>query len=208
MKIGEPFNPWRGACRFYPPDIVSKLGRTTVLGTHRRFTASHKHLYTLLVRRWGREGPCYPSYKSLAAAMGCSVRAVKMWIEDLEAFGLVRHHRRGRGEGGDGLSNEYSFLWHAVFEVQKPSVMKCKPGEFEVQEPAALKCKNRPPLYSEETRTRETRTTETQPASQPADPQFDEELKRHINGYRHPAGAGWTAVPEWVCRMGHCSKSW
>ena len=48
--------------------------------------------------------------------------------------------------------------------------------------------KNGPRLYSEETRSSETRTTETQPASQLAEPQFVEELKQQINGYRQRAG--------------------
>ena len=26
-KIGEPFNPWREACGFYPPEIVGRISK-------------------------------------------------------------------------------------------------------------------------------------------------------------------------------------
>lgn len=53
MKIGEPFNPWRGSCGFYAPDVVSRLGPVVILGTRRKLSHGHKCLYILLVRRWG-----------------------------------------------------------------------------------------------------------------------------------------------------------
>src|SRR6266700_4825198 len=88
-QIGQPFNPWRGACGFYTPDPVSRLGAVVVLGTRRKLSHGHKRLYTLLVRRWGREGPCYPGQENLAHELGSSERAVRMWIEDLEACGCI-----------------------------------------------------------------------------------------------------------------------
>ena len=66
MKIGDSFNPWRGACGFYAPDVLSRLGPLVILGTRRKLSHGHKQLYTLLVRRWGRDGPCFPNYESLA----------------------------------------------------------------------------------------------------------------------------------------------
>jgi Helix-turn-helix domain len=183
-KVGQPFNPWRGACGFYPPDAVSRLGPVVVLGTRRKLSHAHKGFYKRLVRRWGREGPCFPSYESLAEDEGVSLRSAKMLVEDLEAFGLIGHTvRRGREKGGRHMKNEYFFLWHPIFEVQNPSVLKCKQSGFEVQDPEGLKCKNQQPLYSEETH-----TSETGPASEPAGPHFAEELKRLVNGYQHPAG--------------------
>ncbi len=161
-KVGEAFNPWRGACGFYAPDLVSRIGPVVVLATRRKLADGHKALYIRLVRRWGQHGPCFPSYESLASDLGRSVRIVKMWIEDLEAFGLIDHRRRGRAKGGAGQTNEYRFLWHPIFEVQKPAnssrFSKCKNDHFEVQGLALLKCKNEPPLYKEETHTREIRT--------------------------------------------------
>src|SRR5260221_13699708 len=82
MKVGETFNPWRRACGFYPPDLVSRFGPLVVCATRRNFKHSHKQLYTLLVRRWGREGPCFPGQSHLAASLGASERSIRMWVED------------------------------------------------------------------------------------------------------------------------------
>jgi len=156
-QAGAPFNPWRGVCLFYPPDAVSRLRDVVILKTRHRLTNGHKRLYTLLVRRWGREGPCFPGQESLATDLGCSIRQVKVWIADLEAFGLIRYRRRGRGDGGRGLTNEYTFLWHRIFEVQVPrsvQLLKCENGRFEVQKSALSKCEDQSPLYKKETRSR------------------------------------------------------
>src|SRR4051812_38961831 len=110
MKPGEAFNPYRGECGFSPSDVVSSVGPVTVLKTRRKFSDGHKRLYARVVRYWGRKGPCFPSYERLAQDLGRSQRAVKLWMEDLEAFGLIGKRRRGRGEGGNGQSNEYTFL--------------------------------------------------------------------------------------------------
>lgn len=154
MKIGEPFNPTRQACGFFPQDVVSRLPRLTILETRRKFSHGHKNIYALLVRLWAKNQECSPDYKWLAQAVGVSLRSVKMLAEDLEAFGVIQHAvRRGRQKGGRHLTNEYTFLWHSIFEVQNPPGVKCKQSHFEVQEPAGLKCKNRDTLYSEETHT-------------------------------------------------------
>jgi hypothetical protein len=157
-RPGEPFNPWRGVCGFYPPDCVSRLRQVFILKTRHKLTDGHKCLYTLLVRRWGQKGPCFPGQESLAADLGRSVREVKVWIGDLEAFGLIRYRRRGRGNGKRGLTNEYTFLWHRIFEVQSPPkarFSKCDYGRFEVRKSAVLKCEDQHALYKEETRTKE-----------------------------------------------------
>ncbi len=178
LMVGEPFNPWRGACGFYPPDVVSEIRAVVILQTRRKLAANHKQLYTHLVRRWGREGPCYPRQERLARDLGCSVRSIRMCVEDLEAFGLIARRGRGRGKGGDGQSDEYSFLWHPVFDRQnsaimtgknedcdrqEPSVLTGKDGRYDRQESTLLTGKLGHPLYKEEARTAETRT-----ASKPA----------------------------------------
>lgn len=157
---GEPFNPWRGVCGFYAPDCVSRLRQVFILKSRHKLTEGHKSLYILLVRRWGREGPCYPAQKTLASELGSSLRQVKAWVADLEAFGLIRYRRRGRGDGGHGLTNQYTFLWHRIFEVQSPPkarFSKCDSGRFEVRKPTVLKCEDQHALYKEETRTKEAR---------------------------------------------------
>lgn len=167
-KPGDPFNPWRRACGFYPPAFVSRLRHVVIPGSNHRLGNGHKNLYTLLVRRWGQEGPCFPGQESLAFDLGCSPRQVKVWIADLEAFGLIRYRRRGRGNGGRGLTNEYTFLWHPIFEVQ-PSVKrrfsKCETDSFEVRKAVVLKCEDQRPLYKEETRSEETCTDRSSSSS-------------------------------------------
>jgi hypothetical protein len=142
-------------CGFYPPDIVAALPAVMVIGTRRKLSHGHKALYARLVRRWGQNGPCFPGQVWLAEKLGVSVRTVKMWIEDLEGFGLIKRCRRGRAVGGDGQTNEYTFLWHSIFEVQRQPptkrVLKCQNDGFEVQESARLKCKNQQRHYKEET---------------------------------------------------------
>lgn len=150
LNAGEAFNPWRGACGFYPPDVVSALGRLSIVGTRRKLGDAHKRLYTLLVRRAGRDGLCFPGVEALAVDLGKSPRSVKMMVDDLEAFGLISHRRRGDGQRG-----EFTFLWHPIFV----SGQRCKNGRSEVQESAFQTCKNEQPLYREEARTGETRTS-------------------------------------------------
>ncbi len=172
LEVGQPFNPWRVSCGFYPPDCLSRLRGVVILGTRHRLTDGHKNLFIRLVRRAGQDGRCFPSYASLAADLGRSVRQVKTWVADLEAFGLIRHRRRGRGHGGRGLENEYTFLWHQIYEVRPQTrirIMKCNPGNFEVQDSPVLKCKNEHPLYKEEARTEEARTSSSDQRSGPAE---------------------------------------
>jgi hypothetical protein len=140
-----------------------------ILKTRHRLADGHKCLYILLVRRWGQKGPCFPSQASLAADLGRSLRQVKVWIADLEAFGLIRYRRRGRGDGGQGLTNDYTFLWHRIFEVQNPPKVrfsKCESDRFEVRKSTVLKCEDQHALDKEETRTKETYTERSSSSSE------------------------------------------
>ena len=167
MTIGEPFNPWRDACGFYAPDELTRLGALVIIATHRKLSHGHKLLYVLLVRRWGRRGPCFPGQAALARTLGVSERTVRMWIEDLEAFGLILRRSRGRAKGGCGQTDEYIFLWHPIFDRRIRSLSTGKKAGFDRQESAVLTGKNGLRLYSEETRSGEARTTEAQQASRP-----------------------------------------
>jgi hypothetical protein len=101
-KTGEQFNPWRGVCGFYPPDIVAR---------QRDLGSGPKRLYERLVRWAGHKGTCWYSFDTMAAALGKCVRQVKSDIATLEAYGLIAHQRRGRR-----LANLYTFLWHPLFD--------------------------------------------------------------------------------------------
>src|ERR1700676_381266 len=101
-QIGQPFNPWREACGFYPPDVV---GRSKELG----LTDGQKRLYERGVRWAGRNGVFWHAFDTIADALGKSARQVKDDMAVLEGKGLIKHTRRRR------QSNVYSFLWHRVF---------------------------------------------------------------------------------------------
>lgn len=112
MRVGEPFNPWRGACGFYPSDTV---GRQTKLsdreGIVRVVTDGQKRVYERLTRFAGRDGHCYPALRTLSEVLGKSDRQIKRDVAALESFGLIGHRFR------DGRrSNTYVFLWHSIFE--------------------------------------------------------------------------------------------
>jgi len=96
------FNPYRGACGFYPPDVV---------GRRRDLTDGQKRLYERLVRRAGDNGACFPSFKLLAFDLGKSERQVKSDMAALERYPLITHVRYGRR-----LANSYQFLWHPIFD--------------------------------------------------------------------------------------------
>jgi len=106
LRVPEPFNPWRGACGFYPPDVV---GRDRTLG----LSDGQKRLYERLVRFAGRDGACFPSGDALAAELGKSERQVREDRNRLKAIGLIDWTNRDGGR-----NNRYVFLWHAIFERQ------------------------------------------------------------------------------------------
>lgn len=101
-KPGEPFNPWRGACGFYPPDVV---------GRQKDLTSGQKRLYERLVRFAGRNGECYPSHDTLAEALGITDRQVRRILTALEKYPLIAHRLR------DGRrANTYIFVWNPIFD--------------------------------------------------------------------------------------------
>jgi hypothetical protein len=151
FEIGQPFDPRFKACGIYPKNYVSRLGRFKIPASGRKFSHAHKRVYELLLALWGPNQKCIPRHEWLADELTISLRSIKMLVKDLETFGLIRHTlRRGRKKGGDYFENEYVFLWHPIFEVQDPDVLKGKNELFEVQILARLKCKNEPPLNKED----------------------------------------------------------
>jgi hypothetical protein len=114
-QIGQPFNPSRHVCGFYPPDTVGKLpgfeqGR-------RQLTDGQKRLYERLVRFAGLNGACFPSHQRLAAELGKTDRQIRNDLKRLESFRLIAHVR-----GAGRRSNTYQFLWHAVFEIERKCI--------------------------------------------------------------------------------------
>jgi hypothetical protein len=127
LRIGQPFNPSRKCCGFYPPDIV---------GRRRDLTDGQKRLYERGVRWAGQNGIFWRGFESIAEALGKSIRQVKADMAALEQFGLIRHNRRRRN------SNVYEFLWHAMFEVQLTALqqvgLEVQDSTLEVQDDVVL----------------------------------------------------------------------
>ncbi|MCX6625078.1 MAG: helix-turn-helix domain-containing protein, partial [Acidobacteria bacterium] len=132
--IGEPFNPWRKSCGFYPADIVGRqrflLGKADKpkdgADKLKDVTDGQKRLYDRLVRYAGQNGYCWPSHETLADDLGKSPRQIKRDIAALESLKLlgdkVRHARRW---------NTYEFLWHSIFEVTSTAPQITGAEEFE-----------------------------------------------------------------------------
>lgn len=52
-------------------------------------------LYCQLLRHCGKDNTCYPSQIFLGISMGCSSRMVRIYLDELITFGLIRSKRRG-----------------------------------------------------------------------------------------------------------------
>jgi predicted transcriptional regulator len=57
-------------------------------------------VFAVLARFAGRDGRCWPSRETVAAAAGCSVRSVDRALGELAAAGLIERASRGNGHGG------------------------------------------------------------------------------------------------------------
>lgn len=133
MKAGDPFNPSRKICGFYPPDVVGRqrqlVGRD---GKLRDVTDGHKRLYERAARLTGTKGSFWWSFPKLAELLGKSERQVKSDMKALEEFGLIEHQR-----GRQHQPNVYTFLWHAIFEVsdvQPTARLEPDPDDSDVQD--------------------------------------------------------------------------
>jgi hypothetical protein len=118
---GEPFNPWRGSCGFYVPDVV---GRNTTLG----LTDGQKRIYERLVRFAGQNGRCFPSGDLLALELGKSLRQIRADLKKLKQVSLIDWSNRDGGR-----NNKYLFLWHAIFDVQPTALQSSNDPDVEMQ---------------------------------------------------------------------------
>lgn len=67
-----------------------------------------------LARYAGRNGKCYPTMKTLGKEIGVGERQAQKYVAELEREKLIRRVKRFSGRGQ--TSNEFEFLWHAIFE--------------------------------------------------------------------------------------------
>jgi CTP-dependent riboflavin kinase len=76
-------------------------------------SAGAKLAYGRLARYAGQDGDCFPAVATLASEIGVSARQAQRYLSELEKRKLIR--RFGRIFERGQASNEYEFLWHALF---------------------------------------------------------------------------------------------
>ncbi len=111
MKIGQRFRPYR---LFHGSFIPNALLRCTTI------SATAKLVWARLAQFMGEHGEAYPSLDTLASEVGASRRAVVNAIKELEEQKFIE---RVTPTGQDRLyhrTTRYFFLWHPIFEEEKP----------------------------------------------------------------------------------------
>lgn len=103
MHSGDEFNPRNRFVGLWLPDSLAR---------YRGLSHGAKLLYSRLC--WhldDRTGECSPDEEEVADSLGVSSRQLRTYLKELESHQLIRTRRRGLG-----LTNQYVFLWHPVFE--------------------------------------------------------------------------------------------
>ena len=100
LAKGRPFNPW-------PHSITVRKA----VNRRRDLSDGDKVLYHALLIRAGKDGNCFPGYKTLADDCGVSEAAIKRRLGNLRRKELIRSKRGNRTE-----TNRYEFLYHPMFE--------------------------------------------------------------------------------------------
>jgi hypothetical protein len=128
VKAGDRFDPYRGACQFYPPDVVGRQRKLLdASGKDRDVTDGQKRLYERLVRYAGRNGKCWHSQAGMAEDLGKSERQVRYDLDALDSFRLIDRERKR----GSHRLTIYFFLWHSIFERQWVAVQSGTESEGE-----------------------------------------------------------------------------
>lgn len=112
IRPGQPFNPYRQFNGVFIPEALLSMSSVS---------APAKLLYGQLARHGGRDGNAYPSYATLAKAIGLSERQIIRLVKELIEARLVEVRKRTH-ENGRQRSNAYVFLWHEAFEARAPEV--------------------------------------------------------------------------------------
>ena len=110
---------------------------------HSGLNVYQKLTYIALYSYAGAKKTCFPSYQTLATAVGCSKRKVISTIGELEDMGLISKRQNSKKSGG-AASNEYEIV--AAVAQQTPVVAADSPPD--VADGASPVAPNSPKEYS------------------------------------------------------------
>lgn len=112
LRIGDAFNPFS---LFDGALVPSEILRSPDL------TPSEKLVFARLMQFAGGKGRAWPSIERVAEEVALSAAQARRCIAALESNGLIRRVARS------GRSNEFEFLWHAIYEQEPRSSMIAVP---------------------------------------------------------------------------------
>jgi predicted transcriptional regulator len=112
LRVGDAFNPFS---LFDGALVPSEILRSPDL------TPSEKLVFARLMQFAGGKGRAWPSIERVADEVALSVAQARRCIAALENNGLIRRVPRS------GRSNEFEFLWHAIYEQEPRSSMIAVP---------------------------------------------------------------------------------
>lgn len=84
-----------------------------------------KITYGRLLRYAGRRGIAYPTVEVLAVEIGTSTRSATDYIKELKDFGLI-----GVEKLGGKNTNQYYFIWHAIFDNTLEKKLRQNPAYY------------------------------------------------------------------------------
>ena len=100
---GQRFNPSRHFCSVFVPNVI---------GENRELTFTAKLVYGRLVQFAGRDGRCFPKYRTIAASLAMSEPTAINAVAQLIELGFLEK-QKSPGRSG---ANLYYFLWHPSFD--------------------------------------------------------------------------------------------
>ena len=159
LTAGEVFNPFQ---LFNGAIVPSEILRSPDL------LPSEKLVFARLLQFAGGKGRAWPSIQRLADEVALSVPQTRRCIRALESDGLIRRVARS------GRSNEFEFLWHAIYEQKT----RLRSGMSGVPQPPVST-----PLHSRKIgpgRSSEIARRESTESSSSKESQFEENQAGHV----------------------------
>ncbi|MGI9069813.1 MAG: helix-turn-helix domain-containing protein [Bryobacteraceae bacterium] len=106
LRVGDAFNPF---CLFDGALVPSEILRSPDI------LPSEKLVFARLMQFAGGKGKAWPSIERIAEEVALSVPQARRCVSSLQSKGFIRRLARS------GRSNEFEFLWHAMYEQEPRS---------------------------------------------------------------------------------------